>query len=785
MNDKTFIINTYSEEKYKELSSKASDKQLHIVDNDNMHRTVVPSYDLLINQVKLSLGYDESSAKILLKDCNGNEISKLDASRFISDNYLMSATYDNGCLMLSVLLSDQINVISVDFPVDQSLNPLSDYSDSTYPVASKAVVSAILELSGRVGNELTKLNEDLNAAIEGLNVSISEEENRATTKENEILAKQEKIVDDFKDFQGNVNERFEEEIARAKASEETLLNAINDEHIVRYEDGKDDRKHIFLKNHDSLVGYLSGNGAGSVNLAMVSKWNIADFGSNTIPLNLNAKDGIVTINDSLSVATLEDVQKEQQERAKNDEELGKSIAAETNRAIEAEKTKVDREISSDEGRALIFNESDGGGAKFKNNNGIESFVGVHNGDNGIVAQIYADKMIDGKWNGAKLDVTHSGMYYTVGDQNAAERDVLSNEIATIGKIDEERARATKEEDEIANNLAAAETSLNQKITDEIERAKGAESKLNVQIAKSSADEFLAQYEFTQGGELIGKIDIPKDFLVRSGQLKECTENDNPKDGYLVGDKYIDLVVNAKDCPEEESHIYILVKELVDVYSAGEGLTMKPGNVFQISAEYCNLITAIPTISTTLDEKIDTISNTLDGKIDTIDKKIDTINNTLDGKIDKSFSKLEDEKVTGVITTDNNKSLIFNKETGGGAKNEDNANSIWSFVGVNQPKEKTGPYGSMYVINANSKIGTRLKMYENGFTYSKNCENPKEFNSEDEIATIKDIDNLSNKYISIEALKSALSDINDDIDNIEMEEIGQALLNIKRLVNVNS
>ena len=92
---------------------------------------------------------------------------------------------------------------------------------------------------------------------------------------------------------------------------------------------------------------------------------------------------------------------------------------------------------------------------------------------------------------------------------------------------------------------------------------------------------------------------------------------------------------------------------------------------------------------------------------------------------------------------------------------------------------------MYVINANSKIGTRLKMYENGFTYSKNCENPKEFNSEDEIATIKDIDNLSNKYISIEALKSALSDINDDIDNIEMEEIGQALLNIKRLVNTNS
>ena len=150
---------------------------------------------------------------------------------------------------------------------------------------------------------MTKLNEDLNAAIEGLNVSISKEEERASTKEEEIISRQDEIVNEF-------NTSLAEEINRAKESEETLLNAINDEHIVRYEDGKDDRKHIFLKNHDSVVGYLSGDGAGSVNLAMVSKWNVADFGSNTIPLNLNAKDGIVTINDSLSVATLEDVQKE-------------------------------------------------------------------------------------------------------------------------------------------------------------------------------------------------------------------------------------------------------------------------------------------------------------------------------------------------------------------------------------------------------------------------------------------------------------------------------------------
>lgn len=96
--------------------------------------------------------------------------------------------------------------------------------------------------------------------------------------------------------------------------------------------------------------------------------------------------------------------------------------------------KVSKELTSAEGKSLIFNEADGGGAKFENVNGVESFVGVNNGGNGIVAQIYADKSIDGKWNGAKLDVTNTAMYYTVGDKSAAERDVPDNELATKGDI---------------------------------------------------------------------------------------------------------------------------------------------------------------------------------------------------------------------------------------------------------------------------------------------------------------------------------------------------------------
>jgi len=91
--------------------------------------------------------------------------------------------------------------------------------------------------------------------------------------------------------------------------------------------------------------------------------------------------------------------------------------------------KVDKEISSTSGKALIFNESDGGCAKFEHTDGSESFVGVNNGGkDGLMAQVYADRLVDGKWQGAKLDVYNDGIYYTVGNKTAAERKNTDNEL---------------------------------------------------------------------------------------------------------------------------------------------------------------------------------------------------------------------------------------------------------------------------------------------------------------------------------------------------------------------
>ena len=68
----------------------------------------------------------------------------------------------------------------------------------------------------------------------------------------------------------------------------------------------DNRKFIQLANHDALSGVsTTGDGA---NLIMMSKWDKVDIGTSKYPCNLNAIDGIVTINDDLTIATTKDVE---------------------------------------------------------------------------------------------------------------------------------------------------------------------------------------------------------------------------------------------------------------------------------------------------------------------------------------------------------------------------------------------------------------------------------------------------------------------------------------------
>ena len=90
-------------------------------------------------------------------------------------------------------------------------------------------------------------------------------------------------------------------------SENLTLNGnqldVNKDKVVTFSD-YEGRKIIQMENHNALSGIMT-NGDGA-NLAMLSKWDVADFGSVKVHLNLNSKDA-ATINDNDVIATDKDL----------------------------------------------------------------------------------------------------------------------------------------------------------------------------------------------------------------------------------------------------------------------------------------------------------------------------------------------------------------------------------------------------------------------------------------------------------------------------------------------
>ena len=94
--------------------------------------------------------------------------------------------------------------------------------------------------------------------------------------------------------------------------------------------------------------------------------------------------------------------------------------------------------------------------------------------------------------------------------------------------------------------------------------------------------YIASYQVTVDGTAVGvDIDIPKDYLVKSADIKEVTAVDDPYTGAAVGDKYIDFVVNTVGGDGNESHIYLAIKDFVKEYTAGDGIEISATNVIAI------------------------------------------------------------------------------------------------------------------------------------------------------------------------------------------------------------
>ena len=161
--------------------------------------------------------------------------------------------------------------------------------------------------------------------------------------------------------------------------------------------------------------------------------------------------------------------------------------------------------------------------------------------------------------------------------------VLNNSGKSLGTV-EEGAQVNKIEKVKVNGVELSITSKAVDVT-------VPEYTLTKQATADSG--YAATYQLFKGNTAVGdKINIAKDMVVQSGSVKSVTTANQPVSGYKVGDKYIDLVLaNAND-----QHIYILVSELVDTYTAGTGITIS-GNAISINSSVVALKSDLTAVAT--------------------------------------------------------------------------------------------------------------------------------------------------------------------------------------------
>ncbi len=162
-------------------------------------------------------------------------------------------------------------------------------------------------------------------------------------------------------------------------------------------------------------------------------------------------------------------------------------------------------------------------------------------------------------------------------------------------------------------------------------AGGTGSVVTVEKQSTAESGYAATYVVKQGNAQVGvKINIPKDFLVKSASVETVATADSPYSGAAVGDKYIDFVVNTTDASETAQHIYLPVNELVDVYTAGNGIDISNANV--VSAVVDNTSESFLTVGanglklsgvqTAIDAGRDAAKTYADGLIAALDSDVD-------------------------------------------------------------------------------------------------------------------------------------------------------------------
>ena len=180
--------------------------------------------------------------------------------------------------------------------------------------------------------------------------------------------------------------------------------------------------------------------------------------------------------------------------------------------------------------------------------------------------------------------------------------------------------------------------------EEILKAAHDANEVTVEKLTTSEDGYASSYVVKQNGVKVGDtINIPKDYLVKSAELKTVTVADEPYASAVVGDKYIDFVVNTTDSSETAQHIYLPVKDLVDVYTGGDT------DYISVSVDENNEITA--TLKDTM--IADAISS---GTGEDLLPTVDAVRDYVQDQIDNATPNIEAGDAISIDTTGNTKTV---------------------------------------------------------------------------------------------------------------------------------
>lgn len=117
--------------------------------------------------------------------------------------------------------------------------------------------------------------------------------------------------------------------------------------------------------------------------------------------------------------------------------------------------------------------------------------------------------------------------------------------------------------------------------------------VSIMESTGSGDTLKTYTLYQDGVALSPSISIPKDFLVKSGTVIDVVEYNgsyyNATDTshttvipVSAAGKYLDFVINVNTgAAVTDSHIYILVSDLVDAYTEGNGIDISSGNVVSV------------------------------------------------------------------------------------------------------------------------------------------------------------------------------------------------------------